>query len=390
MSSPFPTFTSMFDRKREPLLPSIASGIKKLRGGKKNQSDKPFMLRFSTREQAHFAKRLGMILRSGMPIMQGLHMLGDQAKSSSSKFIYGHLIMNVERGQPLSNGLEKFQKIFGEFCINIIRVGESSGTLHENLEYLAEELKKKEALRKKVIGSLVYPAVIVFATVGISLILTVYIFPKITPIFQSFKTQLPLSTRALIAISNFLMRDGEWLFLGIIAASIGYVFLLRVERAHYILDKILLRLPIFSKLSRSYNLANCARTLGLLLKSDMRIVDSLEIVSKSTRNLAYREALERVSSEVMRGQKISREMLENPSLFPPLFVQMIAVGEQTGNLSGSLLYLSEMYEEEISDLTKNLTTMLEPILMIVMGVIVGFIAISIITPIYGITSSLHS
>jgi type IV pilus assembly protein PilC len=346
------------------------------------------MVRFSTQEQAHFAKRLGMILRSGMPIMQGLHMLGGQAKSSSAKYIYGHLISNVERGQQLSSGLEKFEKIFGEFCINIVRVGESSGTLHENLEYLAEELKKKEALRKKVIGALVYPAVIVFATVGISLVLTVYIFPKITPIFQSFKTQLPVSTRALIAISNFLMHDGMWLFLGVVAAAVGYIFLLRLRSVHYVIDRVLIHLPLFGKLSRNYNLANCARTLGLLLKSDMGIVHSLAIVSKSMRNLAYREALERVASEATRGQKISREMLENPTLFPPLFVQMIAVGEQTGNLAGSLMYLSEMYEEEISDLTKNLTTMLEPVLMIVMGVIVGFIAVSIITPIYGITSQL--
>lgn len=348
----------------------------------------PFLLRFGTQEQAIFAKRLGMILRSGMPIMQGLRMLGQQKQSDSATYIYGELIKDVENGQSLSSGLEKFQKIFGEFCVNIVRVGESSGTLHENLDYLAQELKKKTALRKKVLGALVYPAVVVVATVGISLVLTVYIFPKITPIFTSFKTQLPMSTRMLIAISNFLMHDGEWLLIGVIAAAILYYFLLRIPRFHFLVDSILLQLPLFGTLSQYYNLANTARTLGLLLKSDMGIVGALSIVTKSSRNLAYKRALSHATTEVMKGQKMSDQLAKDPKLFPPLFTQMVMVGEQTGNLSGSLMYLSDMYEEEINDLTRNLTTLVEPVLMVVMGVIVGFIAISIITPIYGITSQL--
>lgn len=349
---------------------------------------KPFLMRFSTQDQAVFAKRLGMILRAGMPIMEGLHMLESQTNSSSATYMYRHLIENVSNGHPLSAGLQKFSKIFGEFFINIVKMGETSGTLHENLDYLAEELKKKQALRKKVIGALVYPAVIIVATVGISVVLTVYIFPKITPIFQSFKTQLPLTTRILIAVSNFLIHDGLWLFIGIVATVIGYYVLLRLSHFHLIVDRILLRLPLFGKLSQYYNLTNTARTLGLLLKSDMGIVHAFTIVTKSSRNLAYRLALARVTKEVMKGQKISTQLLKDPRLFPPPFSQMVLVGEQTGNLSSSLLYLSDMYEEEISDLTKNMTTLIEPVLMVVMGVIVGFIAISIITPIYGITSQL--
>ncbi|OGG52888.1 hypothetical protein A3H16_03420 [Candidatus Kaiserbacteria bacterium RIFCSPLOWO2_12_FULL_53_8] len=349
---------------------------------------KPLLLHFPPQEQALFAKRLGMILRSGMPIMEGLQMLGGSVRSRSATYMYGHLIEHVESGQPLSTGLEKFRKIFGEFCINIVRVGESSGTLHENLEYLAEELKKKTALRKKVLGALVYPAIIVVATVGISLVLTVYIFPKITPIFQSFKAQLPLTTRMLIAISDFLIHDGLWLFIGVVATVVCCLFLFRIPRFHLSVDHLLLKLPLFGKLSQYYNLANCSRTLGLLLKSDMGIVSALTIVTKSSRNLAYRIALASVTKEVMKGQKISTQLTKNPKLFPPLFSQMIEVGEQTGNLSSSLMYLSDMYEEEISDLTKNLTTLIEPILMLLMGIIVGFIAISIITPIYGITQQL--
>ena len=349
---------------------------------------KPFLLRFSKQEQAIFAKRLGMILRSGMPIMEGLRMFDTQQQSGSASYIYRSLIVDVESGQLLSGGLEKFSALFGDFTINIVRVGERSGTLHENLDYLAEELKKKQALRKKVIGALIYPAIIVAVTILISLVLTMYIFPKITPIFQSMKSQLPFSTRVLILLSNFLLHQGLWLLFGVAALVVGYIFLLRIPRFHLIIDRALLKVPLFGTLSRYYNLANLSRTLGLLLKSDMGIVESLTIVTKSSRNLAYRGALARVSAEVMKGQKISSQLSKYPAFFPHLFSQMILVGEQTGNLSPSLLYLSDMYEEEISDLTKNLTTLVEPVLMVVMGVIVGFIAVSIITPIYSVTQSI--
>jgi len=357
----------------------------KVKGVKKER--RPSFFNFRISDQILFAKRLGMILRSGMPIMEGLHMLNGQAQGRSSRYVYSSLIAHVGSGQSLSSGLHKFEKVFGEFCINIVKVGETSGTLHENLDYLAEELKKKQALRKKVIGALVYPAVIVFATVGIAGMLTIYIFPKITPIFQSFKSTLPLSTRALISISNFLLKDGWWFLLAIIGAVIAFFLLARIRRVKLVLHKILLRLPLFGKLAKYYNLANIARTLGLLLKSEVRILEAFAIVADSTRNRAYREILQKVAVEVTKGHKISTEIKKYPTLFPSLFTQMVSVGEQTGNLSGSLAYLSDMYEEEISDLTKNLTTMLEPILMIVMGVIVGFIAISIITPIYGITQN---
>lgn len=354
----------------------------------KIQKSRPAFMRFPAQEQAHFAKRLAMVLRSGIPIMEGLVMLSSQNQNRASAYIYQELIMHVSNGQPLSVGMRSFANIFGDFSINIVKVGETSGTLHENLDYLAEELKKKTALKKKVVGSLVYPAVIVFATVGISLVLTMYIFPKITPIFASFSTELPLTTRLLMNFSNFLVKDGVLALLGVIAVCFAYGFSLRLKSFHLVIDHILLRLPLFGKMSQYYNISNMCRTLSLLLKSDVGIVMALSIVADSTKNLAYRNAIRDIEREVMKGQKISGELLLRSELFPPIMSQMILVGERTGNLSDSLMYVSNMYEEEISDLTKNLTTMIEPVLMVVMGLVVGFIAISIITPIYGITQQL--
>jgi type II secretory pathway component PulF len=346
------------------------------------------MFRFPIREQVMFSKRLAMILRSGTPVREALVMLDVKDNSRSAGYIFSHIISDVSRGMTLSASMTAFESVFGIFSINMIKVGESSGTLHQNLSYLSEELKKKDALRKKVIGALMYPAVIVVATAGISTILTVYIFPKIIPIFQSFKQKLPLSTRVLIGLSSFLIKDGLLLLVFLIITAIGFFFLMRSVRAKRLTDQSILYLPLFGTLSRSYNLANSTRTASLLLKGDVRIVQALSIVGESTRNSAYREALERIADAVMRGGKLSASMRGYPRLFPSLCTQMIAAGEETGDLAGSLMYVSDMYEEEIADITKNLTTLLEPILMVVMGVIVGFIAISIITPIYGITQDL--
>ena len=242
---------------------------------------RPTIIRFSLQEQILFTKRLGMILRSGMPIMEGLHMMGEESRTKSSAFIYRSLAIDVSNGQTLSHSLNKFPTVFGEFGINIIKIGERSGTLHENLEYLAGELKRKQTLKRKVIGALVYPAVIVVATIGITVMLTVYIFPKIVPIFASVKADLPLSTRMLMKISTFLSNDGGWLALGIAAFVAVFIGLLRIQTFRLFIDTIILRLPLFGKLTKLYNLTNICRTMSLLLKSDVRIVESIELVANA-------------------------------------------------------------------------------------------------------------
>ena len=372
--------------KKKPAAP--AKVVKKK--ARTEEAKRPFLIRFALQERILLAKRLSMILRSGLPIMEGLHILKEETKSRSATFIYHSLITDVSSGQTLSTGLQKFERHFGTFAVNIIRVGEASGTLHENLEYLADELKKKQTLRRKVVSALVYPAVIVFATVGITVMLTVYIFPKLLPIFAGLNATLPITTRALIAISAFLGAWGWWLLVGIVLFGIGfYILMRRIPLFHYGADICLMRIPLFGTLSRSYNLANTCRTTAVLLKSAVPVVQALELVAASTKNLAYRKALTGAREGILKGQRLSVQLKENPRLFPSLMTQMIAVGETTGNLVGTLHYLSDMYEEEIGDLTKNLTTLLEPALMVVMGLIVGFIAVSIITPIYSITQSLN-
>lgn len=351
---------------------------------------RPPFTRLSAQDRILFAKRLGLILRSGTPILEGLRMLASQARTRSSRHVYEHIIHDIEHGRSLSSALGRYTDIFGEFCVNIVRIGEESGTLHHALEYLADELKKKQQLRRKVIGALIYPTLIIVATTGITLFLTVYIFPKITPVFASINAELPITTRALIGISNWLIANGLALTVGAVIALSLFLLSLRISAAHRAFDALLIRMPIIGRLSSYYNLASMARTLGLLLKSDVGVVHALGIVADGTRNRAYRARIRDVREKILQGALISSCLKEQHRYFPGMFTQMISVGESTGTLPSSLMYLSNMYEEEIDDLTKNLTTMLEPVLMITMGIIVGFIAISIVTPIYSVTQNLSA
>ncbi len=347
---------------------------------------KPRLLHFGAQEQSHLAKRLAMILRSGVPLLSALSMLDTGANSRSGSYIVRRLHRDIADGKSLSVALSSCG-VFGPFPVTIVKIGESSSSLQQSLEYLADELKKKQALKKKMIGALLYPLIIICATFGISTALTTYIFPKILPVFKSFKHQLPLSTRILIALSDFLLHDGLLLLVALVVISIIAVFVLRIERVAAVRDAFVLRLPVLGTLTRAYNLANLSRTLGLLLRTETGIVHALEITAESMGNLAYRRVLLEMAQYAARGERISAAM-EKSGLFPPLYGQMLRAGEETGNLAVSFSYLSEVYEEEINDLSRNLTTLLEPILMLVMGVIVGFIAISIIAPVYGITQNL--
>lgn len=346
--------------------------------------------RLSVKDQAFFAKRLSFLINSGVPILESLQMLREQGRSKTFSGVIDTVADDVANGKSLSRSLGRFPSVFGEFAVNIIRVGESTGILSQNLDYLADELKKKQALRRKTIGALVYPALITVATLGITAFLVVYLFPKIMPVFLSLKMQLPLSTRVVMAVSVFLQQWGILFLILLAAAGAACSFLLKKsKRFRRKFDASALKIPLFGRMIIDYNLANGTRTLGLLLKSGVTLSVALSITSETTKNTVYRSEWDLLSKSADRGERLSTFLEKQPALFPEILSQMIAVGERTGNLSNTFLYLSEFYEHEVDDLTKDMSSLIEPLLMVFMGLLIGFIAISIITPIYGITQNLH-
>lgn len=346
--------------------------------------------KLSTKKQTFFAKRLSFLIKSGVAMVESITLIRDQTKSKSEILIFNKIIADVKNGKSLAMSLERCRGTFGNFAINIIKAGESSGTLTQNLNYLAEELKKKEMLRKKIMSALLYPIIITIATFGITGFLVMYIFPKITPIFSSMKITLPVTTRFLIWVTNAVRDYGVFIFLGIFILVTAIVLIIKkVKKAHFFYDSLILRLPLTGPIAKNYNLTNICRTLGLLLKSGISVTEALVITSNTTENLPYKRSLYEISRGVAKGKTISELISLYPNIFPAMLGHMISIGERSGNLSDTLIYLSEFYENEFDDQTKNLSSSIEPVLMIVMGVTVGFVAISVITPIYEITTNIN-
>ncbi len=349
-----------------------------------------YFSRLTLKEQELLAKRLSFLIRSGVPILKSLEIIREQTQDKAKKEIINQITKDVANGQYLYTALGKFKNMFGGFTINIIKVGEMSGILDQNLLYLAEELKKKRELRSKLISAFVYPIFVTVATLGITIVLISYVFPKILPIFKSLNSKLPFTTRALIFVSGLVINYGIYILLALLAFVVGMFVLLKYRpKLLLAFDKFLMALPLVGDIIRDYNITNFCRTLGLLIKSDVRVIEALGILKDTTANTAYRLEISEANEGVVKGEKISDQLQKTPKLFPPLATQMIAIGETTGNLSDSLIYISQFYENEVNDMTKNLSNALEPLLMVIMGLIVGFIAISIITPIYAITQSIH-
>lgn len=348
-------------------------------------------VRFSINEQTIFAKRLSFLMNANVPLMESLHLLREQSKKGARSLVLDHIIADVSQGQSLSKSFGKFPKVFGQFALHIVKIGESSGTLAQNLNYLADELKKRAVLKRKIVSAFIYPAVITIATFAITAFLMLYLFPKIMPIFSSLHMELPVTTRVVMWMSNYLKVWGLHTIAVLGALFIGASILLQKnEKVRLAFDRMLLKTPLIGKVIAYYNVANASRTLGLMLKSGVKLSEALPITAQTTKNLLYRNHFLALTKSVDRGEKISVYLQKHQSAFPEVFGQLVAVGEKSGTLSETLVYLSEMYEGEVDEFTKNLSTLIEPFLMIFMGLVVGFIAVSIITPIYGITQNLNN
>lgn len=349
---------------------------------------KDFFLRVSIDEQVLFSKELFIMVHAGLPLLQALETISSQMKPCSFKKILESIKEDVANGTFLWVSFNKFNHVFGGLFVNIIRVGEESGTLDTSLKYLSEELRKRSEIKRKVIGALVYPSVIISLTVLISGSMVFFIIPKIIPVFQSLNVKLPITTRILIASSDFLVHKGLYLLFGLIVAFIGFRLALRVKKIRYCSDYFLTFGPIFGEIVRGINVMNICRTFSLLLQSNIKIVETAEITTDTIDNLVYKDKLKNIIESLKKGTSISKELKKDKKLFPDIMANLVEVGEQTGDLTGNLKYLSEYYENEVDNQIKNITVIIEPLLLVSVGVAVGFIAISIIAPIYSLSQTL--
>lgn len=366
----------MNNNHKVPLLKSVARKIN------------VFFTRIPLSEKILFAKHLSMMVNAGMTEVESVRLIRKQIKSRGFGKILDKIIADLESGLFLSVTLKQFHYAFGEIFINLIEIGEITGTLSQNLNFLSVELKKSQQLRSKVRSALIYPVVILAATVGIGGMLVFFVLPKILPVFYSLRIELPIETRILVATSNFILNYYLWVILGIFVFFIAFAGLLKISFIRFYYHRFILALPIVGKIAIFYNMANITRTLGILLKSGIKIVEAVLISANMVSNDVYKKSLHLTAEEIRKGESFYKYFENNQKIFPPTITRMIEVGENTGKLEENLFYLADFYENEVDEITKNLSSILEPVLLVVMGGLVGFVVISIIKPIYEVSRSI--
>lgn len=342
----------------------------------------------SLTDKAVFAKHLSVMLKAGLTIAESLDIVESQAKGKFKKIV-GSILRSVEAGNSLSSAFAKYPKVFSSLFINTTLAGEASGTLEKNLDNVAEQLKKEKELVSKIKGAMIYPVVVMAGTAVLGLAMAFLVLPKIIPLFEGMKIDLPATTRALIWISHVVEKDGLAIFIGLTAFITAFAWAVRQKFAKPVTHLWFLYMPIIKTISRNANIANFCRTLGTLLKSGLNIDEALDITKDTVENYYYKQSLQKMSVRVRQGTKLSDNLANYEKYFPRLVTSMIRVGERSGNLEETLFYLADFYDSEVDIATKSLSTAIEPILLIVIGLVVGGLAISIITPIYKITGNVQ-
>lgn len=341
----------------------------------------PFGKKVGSKELVLFSRQLSTLVSAGVPLVQGLTILEEQVETKNFKAIVHTIREDIEAGQSITDALKKHPNAFSELYVSMIRAGEVGGILDVILERLSAYLESAEALRAKVKGALVYPAVVSSIAAGVTLFLLMFVIPTFAKIFSGFGAELPFLTRILINISDALRKFWYVILFLPVGTAITLKQYRKTEQGHRNLDQFILKLPIFGLLLRKVAIAKFTRTLSTLVKSGVPILQALETVAKTSGNKVIEIAVMTARESVKEGERIATP-LKKSHVFPPMVIQMIAIGEETGNLDAMLAKIADFYDQEVDTAVKALTSMIEPIIIVIMGVVIGFIVVAMFLPMF--------
>lgn len=344
--------------------------------------------KISMQEKVDFTKNLSVMLKSGITINEALASLSEETKSRPLRNIIKKLKKEVEMGVSLSNTLSKQKNIFGNAFLGIVRAGEASGTLEENLSFLAAWLERNNDLKKEMNAAMLYPKIVFSATVILMGALAVFILPKLIPLFSQLKVNLPLATQILIAFARFIKEFWLLAIFSIVGIIVIFRLLNKIRFIRRFFHLVYIKMPFLGRLFIDYQLALVSQLFSTLFRSGLSIEEALSISSEAATNIHYQESIKKIKDSVNKGTTLSKAMKDFPKLYPANLVNIIHTGEKSGTLDNSFLYLSEFYSKEVSNKIKKLPTVVEPLLLIFIGLAVGFVALSIIMPIYELTKGL--
>lgn len=340
--------------------------------------------RVSRKDVVLFSRQLSMMFKSKIPLIEALKVLSEQTANASFKEKILSLSDEVEGGSSLSKAISKYPKVFSSFYVSIVKAGEVSGKLSEALEYLANHLEREYHFLSKIRGALIYPLLVLVMVIFIMAIMIFYIIPSLKTIFEG--AELPQVTKIVLAATDFLKRWSLLLFSIFLILVFSALRYHRTQRGKKIIDKILLRIPMVSPLLKMVYLARFAENLATLISGGLYISQALQVTGDIMGNSVYKEAIFSARDEVRKGESISSVLSRFPSAFPPIFVQMILVGEKTGSLDVGLTNIADFYQKESERAIESLLSILEPLMIIILGVIVGGMILAILLPIYSTMS----
>lgn len=344
--------------------------------------------RISAVQKIFFTQNLEVMVRTGFSLANALKTLSLQTPNKKFREIISDIKNDVESGQTFTSALSKHKRVFSELFINMISAGEVSGKLDESLRNLTIQTKKEHEIIVKVRAALTYPAIVVIAMVGIGIGMMIFVIPQMMTIFEEWSAQLPLPTLILISLSKFLTSNGLYVAIGLIILIFILFRVNKTKRGKLIFHKILLKTPILSGILIKVNLARFSRSLSSLLKTDIPIVQTFEIISKVLGNVYYKQAMLESAQKVKKGISIVKTLEDKPDLFPPIITQMIAVGEETGTLDTISEEIANFYEADVDQTMGNLSVIIEPVLMLILGAAVAGMALAIIMPMYSLVQQI--
>jgi len=338
-------------------------------------------------EVVGFTRQFSTMVSAGLPISNALEVLVNQTENKTFQKVLYDVLKSVEGGLPLSSALGKHPYVFSVTYQSLVSAGESSGNLDVILDRLATRLEEERELEAKFRGAMVYPILVFITMIGVFFVLMIFVIPKLADMYENLNVPLPFITQVMITSSRFMVNNVFLILVAMVGAVLGIRYFLKSPEGSRMVSEVMFVLPVFGKINRLKDLDQFTSTLALLLSSAVPIVESLNIVSEVVTNSAYKNAAKEAASQIERGTELS-EYFKSNSVFPPLVSQMAGVGQETGKMDEVLDKISKYFKSELDHLIRGLSAALEPIILVVLGVMVGFLIVSIITPIYKITSAL--
>lgn len=339
-------------------------------------------------ELVMMTRNFGSMLTAGLTVSRALSVIERQSSNPRLKGVMKRLIERINQGDPFFESLKEFPETFNDLYVAMIRAGEESGNLAQSLQTLALQMERSANLKKKIKGAMIYPAIVMTVMVVIGILMMIYVMPQITGVFKGMNKELPATTQALISTSDFMVNYTFFALGGMAAFVFSIVYFFRTKWGKIVSSWTVVRLPVIGTLAKETNAARTARTLSSLLQSGVDVIQSITITEEVIQNVYYKEILREAAKRVEKGTALSEVFIERKDLYPILVGEMILVGEETGQISGMLGEMAIFYETEVERKTKDLSTIIEPLLMVVIGGGVGFFALALIAPIYSISDGL--